>query len=153
MNVIKKGGNWKAYLIIGIILLLLAAVYFTFFFYYKCDDLACFQAHQKECSKTKFVKDSEDTVWKYTIEGKEQGKCLINVETIMIKKGAIENQKLEGKSMDCLLPLASLSSPESDIERCHGELKEEMQNMIIQKLHSYIIENVEEIDEELEKLL
>jgi hypothetical protein len=149
---LKKSRNWKAYLIIGIIILLIAAVYFTFFFYYSCDDLACFQAHQKECAKTKFINDEEETTWKYTIQGKEGDKCEINVEVLNIKKGSANKQKLEGKDMNCLLPLGSIALPEADLARCHGELKEDMQNLIIQKLHAYIIENVEEIHEELEEL-
>ena len=149
---LKKSDNWKAYLIIGIIILLIAAVYFTFFFYYSCDDLGCFQSHQKACVKTKFISDEEDTTWKYTIQGKEGEECEINVEVLVIKKGSADKQKLKGKSMDCYLPLGSIISPESDLARCHGELKEDMQNLIIQKLHSYIIENVEEIDEELESI-
>ncbi len=149
---LKKSNNWKAYLIIGIIILLIAAIYFTFFFYYSCDDLACFQAHQKDCVKTKFVNDGEDTTWKYTIQGKEGDKCEINVEVLVIKKGSADKQKLEEKSMDCYLPLGIITPPESDLSKCNGELKEEMQNLIIQKLHAYIIENVEKIDEELEQI-
>jgi hypothetical protein len=150
---LKKRNNWKAYLIIGIIILLIAAIYFTFFFYYSCDDLSCFQSHQEKCVKTKFINDEEDTTWKYTIQGKEGDRCEITVEALVIKKGSADKQKLEGKEMNCYLPLRSIATPESDLARCHGELKEEMQNLIIQKLHAYIIENVEEIDEELEQIL
>lgn len=151
--IFKKKGNWKAYLIIGIIILLIATIYFTFFFYYSCDTLGCFQGHQKDCAKTKFINEKEDTTWKYTIQGKESDKCKINVEVLVIKKGGADKQKLEGKNMDCYLPLKSIITPESDLARCHGELKEDMQSLIIQKLHSYIIDNVEEIDEELEKII
>ena len=149
---LKKRKNWKAYIIIGVIIVLLAAIYFTFFFYYSCDDMACFQAHQEKCVKTKFINDEQDTTWKYTIRGKEGGTCRINVEALTIKKGDIDKQKLEGKEMDCYLPLGSIVEPESDLARCTGELKEDMQNLIIQRLHAYIIENVDEIDEELEQL-
>jgi hypothetical protein len=149
---LKKRDNWKAYLIIGIIILLIAAIYFTFFFYYSCNDLSCFQSHQKECVKTKFINDEEDATWKYIIQGKEGNKCEINAEVLVIKKGSPDKQKLEGKSMVCYLPLGSIASPESDLANCHGELKEDIQNLIIQKLHAYIIENVEKIDEELEQI-
>lgn len=151
-ELIKKRDNWKAYLIIGIIILLIVAVYLTFFFYYKCDDLGCFQGHQEKCSKTRFISDEEDITWLYFIQGKEGERCKINVKVLNVKKGSIDKQRLEGKDMDCYLPLGSIVTPESDISRCHGILKEEMQNLIIQKLHSYIVENVKEIGEELEEL-
>jgi hypothetical protein len=55
--------------------------------------------------------------------------------------------------MDCYLPLGSLVSPESDISRCHGILKEGMQNLIIRQLHTYIVENVKDIGSELENII
>ena len=149
MDKFKKRQNWKAYLIIAIIMLAVVAVYFTFFFFYSCKDLACFQSHQKECAKTKFIRDTDETTWKYTIRGKSGGECKIDVEVLVIKKGSVDKQKLEGKEMSCFLPLGSIAYPESDLGRCTGGLKEDMQNLIIQKLHAYIVENIGQIDEEL----
>jgi len=39
--------------------------------------------------------------------------------------------------------------PESNINYCHGRLKEEMQSMIISNLYAYMVENLGEIGEEL----
>ena len=150
--ILKKRDNWKAYLIIGIIILLIIAIYFTFFFYYKCDNLGCFQGHQQKCARTEFINDEEDITWVYLVQGEEENKCKINVKVLNVKKGTADKQKLEGKDMDCYLPLGSIVAPESDISKCQGALKEEMQNLIIQKLHSYIVENVKEIGEELGEL-
>lgn len=147
----KEKGNWKAYLIIGIIILLLVAVYFTFFFYYSCNDSTCFKSHQKECVKTKFINDGKETMSQYIIGGKSGDNCEINVKVLVIKIGTADKQALEGKSMTCLLPLGSTESPESDLSRCTGALNEEMQNLIIQKLHAYIVENVGQIGAELEQ--
>ena len=153
-----KGGdwikqNWKAFAIIGIMLLIIISVYFTVFFYHKCNDISCFYAHEKQCSKTKFINDAEDTTWLYSIQGKSKGTCEISVEVLAIKGGTADKKRLEGLSMDCKLPLESAILPESDISRCHGELKEELQSLIIQKLHKYIVENVNEIGEELDQLI
>ena len=145
--------NWIALIIIGLIIIIALAIYFTFFYAYKCNDLACFQAHQKKCVRTSFVNDEEDTTWKYLIKGKSSGKCIVNVEVLNIKKGERSKQILIGKEMDCYLPIGSAVSPESDIAICHGVLKEELQNLIIQKMHSYIVENLGEISEELEKVI
>ena len=54
--------------------------------------------------------------------------------------------------MNCYLPLGDTSYPEGNIQQCKGELKEELQNLIIQKLHSYILENLDKISGELSTL-
>ncbi len=132
------------------VVVLAAAIYFSFFFDYNCDDKACFQAHQQKCSRTNFINDIEEATWEYNIKGKNDGACEIEVKMLQIKEGTLDKKKLEGLTMICTLPIGSAASPESDIGLCHGELKEEMQNLIIQKLHYYIIDNIGQIDEELE---
>jgi len=149
----KKRDNWKAYLTIAIILVGLLSIYFLYYFSYDCDSLVCFQSHQEQCAKTIFIDDQEETTWQYFIQGEEDERCKINVKVLNIKKGSANKQKLEGKDMDCYLPLGSLVAPESDISRCHGVLKEEMQNLIIQQLHTYIVENVQDISSELDGLV
>lgn len=146
-------GDWIAIIAIILSVLVLVAVYFTFFFHYSCDDLSCYQAHQRECVRTKFIDDQEDVTWSYTIKGKDAGRCVVNVEVLSIKSGDTSNHKLVGKDMDCYIPGNSAIAPESDISRCHGVLKEELQNSIIQKLHSYILDNIGQIGEELQKAI
>jgi len=145
--------DWIAIIAIVLVILIGVAVYFTFFFSYTCDDLSCYQAHQRECAKTSFINDEKDITWEYFIKGKDSGRCVVNVKVLRVKKGDVSNEKLEGKNMDCYLPMESSSAPESDISRCHGVLKEEMQNIIIQKLHSYVLENIGQISSELEKAI
>lgn len=149
----EKSDNWKAYVTIGIILLVIAGIYFLFFFHYSCDDLSCFYGHQEKCVKTKLINNQEDTTWLYTIKGQEDNQCKINVEVLAIKIGTIDKKRLEGKNMDCYSPIGSMGVPGSDISKCHGELKEEMQNLIIQKLHQYIVGSTQDIGEELANLL
>ena len=149
----KRGGVVKLILIIAILVILALAVYFTFFFYYTCKDKACFQAHQEKCAKTKFISDVQEMTWLYTIKGKSDGKCKIDVEIVQVKQGGVEFSALEGESMSCYTELKSTASPEADLNSCHGILKEELQNKIIQKLHAYILQNVGQIDEELERAI
>ena len=136
-----------------IIIVLLVAIYFTFFCFPKCNDLACFRAHQQKCSKAKYLDEAESVLWKYRILGKEDGKCEIEVEVLRINEGGLDKKVLEGKSMMCLLPLGSISAPESDLSGCRGFLKEELQGLIIRKLHTYVLDNIGEINEELQKPL
>jgi len=145
----KRGGAGKVILIILMIIVAIAAIYFTFFFAYKCEDIACFRSHQEKCSRTKFTNNLEDAAWFYHIKGKKNGECKILVEVLQVKEGTIEKLGLNGKSMECYLQLGSIASPEADLLKCHGELKEELQTLIINKLHAYVVENVGEIGEEL----
>jgi len=148
-----KGGIWKLILFIFIIIVLSVAVYFTFFFYYKCKNIECFKTHQEKCSKSKYIHDTEDATWLYYIKGKEDNKCEIKVEILEIKQGDLDKLILKGKTMDCYLTLGNLASPESDLTKCHGILKEELQNLIIEKLHAYIVENIGDISAELKKVI
>ncbi len=137
----------RGYLIAVIlfIILLIPAVYFSFFFTYKCDNLSCFKSHQIECSKTQYVRDGEEATWLYEIKGKSDNKCEVYVEMLQVKKGDLDKVRLNKKSMNCFLKIGSIEMPESDLENCHGELKEELQVMIIQRLHTHVVENLEEM--------
>lgn len=146
----KKGVKITLFVLAGI--LLVAAVYFTFFFYYRCSDLACFKSHQSECDKTIFIREGDEIDWKYTIQGKKDGNCEIDVEVLRVKVGTLDKARLQGKEMTCLVSLGSQNNPEGDISKCTGALKEEMQNMIIQRLHAYIVENVGEVGQELNEV-
>jgi hypothetical protein len=145
----KRGSTIIWVLVFLIIIVTVIAVYFTFIFAYTCNDITCFKSHQEKCVKTDFINDVPDTTWRYHINGKEEGKCEIEVEIVRIKDGTLDKKRLEGKSMTCLIPLGSTISPESDTTKCSGELKEELQSLIIQKLHQYILDNLGEIDEGL----
>ena len=149
----KRGSLLKLSVFLIVLIILGTATYFTFFFKYKCEDSACFVAHQETCSKTKFVNDLTDTRWEYIIEGKENGKCDIRIKVLEIKQGDLDRRKLEGKAMICSLSIGSKVDPQSDISKCTGPLKEEMQNMIIQKLHKYILDNVGEIGAEFKGIV
>jgi len=146
----KKG---LTILSVFILIVLIVAIYFTFFFYYGADDLNDYFAKQEKCAKTKFVNYAEETTWKYIVKGKEDGLCEVEVVALEIKEGASDRIVLQGKSMTCLVSLDTDKTPEKDLARCHGELKEELQNLIIQELHKYIVDNVGEIGEALNKVI
>ena len=154
----KRGLDKKVVLIFGVIIILLfVAVYFTFFYSYKCKSLACFKEHQRRCnlisSKTIFTNDGDEATWFYHIRGQVKDECKVYVKFIHLKKGDTSFTELEGRSMDCYVPIGSEVAPESDITKCHGELKEGLQEEMIKKLHKYIVSNLGEISEELQKPL
>jgi len=130
-------------------LIAICAIFLSFIFMEKCKNLACWEFKLEKCRRASYISDHEDITWKYTIEGRNKQECRINVEIIQIKKGITQTEVLEGKSMDCYLPRGVIAPPEVDPNNCHGPLKEQMQELIIEKLHQYILENVGEINEEL----
>lgn len=140
-------------LLIAIIIVAAFAVYFTFFYSRICDNQACFNNALEKCSKKSYVNDGKEAVWIYTIKGKSSEECVVDIRLDQVKEGNVNLASLEGKEMTCYVPLGIVVSPEKDLKKCHGLLKEEMQDMIINNLHSYIVKNIGEVSEELNKVV
>ncbi len=132
-----------------IFVLLLVGIYFGFLFSKDCPDMECFNQELTKCNKASYIKETEDASWKYSIKGKSGERCEIKVTLLQLKEGGTSMSSLQGKSMNCYLPIGVVASPEENIKNCHGLLKEEMQEMIINNLHNFIIDNLGEIKEEL----
>jgi hypothetical protein len=146
--------RWIVIILIVILLLLAPLVYFTYFYHKSCDNYECFRSYLAKCSKAQFLSDSAEATWFYKIEGKSSnGECNVYTELRQIKKTTIEYQSLENSAMNCYLPYGVVISPESDLGKCSGPLKEQMQEIIIQRLHSYILGNIGNITDELKKVI
>ena len=145
----------KKLIVLGIfiVIVVIAAVAAYFFFIHTkiCDSKECFESSLETCSRAEYLEDGEDATWQYTIIGESGGECVVNSQILQVKTGTIDLEKIQGLDMDCSLPLGYVASPSEDLTRCHGLLKEEMQDMIIRKMHSYILTNVGRISEELNK--
>ena len=143
----------KRGLIISIIFVVLAiAVFITFFYQPRCDNLVCWETKLVECSRATYINNPLDVTWEYKINGEKEGKCEVEVTALQIKRGLRKTEVLEGKSMTCLLPLGTTAAPEANPNLCTGRLKEEIQNLIIIKLHEYVVQNVGQIDEALREI-
>lgn len=137
------------FLAVLILVVLVAAIYFTFFFSYKCDSKECFLAKQESCKRSTYTNTVDDISWFYHIKGKNNGGCEIEVKILNVNEGTIDQEALEGQGMACTLELGDTSAPEGEIANCHGPLKEDLQGMIIKKLHQYVLDNLGEIGEDL----
>jgi hypothetical protein len=146
----KKKVSWKFWVFLMIVLVLIGAIYFTFFFTYSCDKYECLVKNLEECKRAKLLYENQDTTWFYQIKGKQGSRCEVDVTLLQIKRGKLEIEKLQGDSMTCLMPLGVTQSPEKDISLCTGKLKEGLQELIIQRLHNYILANLGQIQSELE---
>lgn len=146
-----KGTKKKIILISLIVLLVLLA---AIILYRKtCDNISCFNTYLEGCRKATYIDDAQDSTWKYTILWRSGESCAVEVKVLAVKEGSVGIERLEGKDMTCYIPLEAKVDPKADLEKCHGILKEEIQNLIIQKMHSYILENVGRVSEELRQVI
>ena len=134
----------KSTIIVSIILLLviLIILYFVFIYTYKCKTEECFFEKYQKCQRIKYIKDG----WEYHVKGiRANNICLAKVTAIAPEGIDLETLKeLKNKEMSCYIPLDLTidTLPQEHIEYCHGELKEAIQEVMIKKMHLYIIENL-----------
>ena len=146
--------NSKKRWILGAIFFVIVVGLLSWFFfsvnYTKvCEDDNCFNSALSICKKAEFLKDTTDARWYYKISGPTTNdRCEVYVKLAQLRKGGIEIVKLEGKDMICKIPYSVVESPQREIESCHGELKEEIQSLLIQKMHSYLLENLGQVNKE-----
>jgi len=113
------------------------------------------------CERASYLDESIEATWQYNVIGKRDEKCLINVELLLVKKGKTDAESLVGKEMICKIgkdeALYFLNrnqdiKPQSDINKCNGQLKEDMQAIMIKNLWGIIIKNLGTINEEVNPL-
>lgn len=124
------------------------AVYMTFFFTQRCESFECFSEKLSECEQGyTYLNDDRQASWLYEIKGasRDGRECIINVELLQAKEGELNLRDIEGLDMDCYYGKGMVVYPEKDITKCHGKLKEGIQDLIIKKLHTYLLENLEDI--------
>ena len=139
-------------LIILVLSLVVFSLYFLFFYAKPCDNEACFVNAMVNCKRVSLVREDSQASWIYTVRGSKNNLCNVEVKLLKIKQGTMDSEDLQGKKMSCLVQKASSQFPEKDISKCTGVLKEELQNIIIKRMHNYLLENVGEIRQEFEGL-
>ncbi len=141
-------------IIVLLILIIIAAVaiYITFFYAKAYNNFASFQTSMEKCIRATYVNEDGDATWKYKIMGMQEDMCKINVKLLQAKTGELGMEKLTGYDMDCFYYKGIGTYPEKDLAKCHGRLKEELQTIIIKKLHNYILGNLGELKDELNKI-
>lgn len=147
--------RWVIIIILALIIVIIASIsgYFYFFYGKKCLDKQCFNLALGKCSKASWLSEDDEASWLYVIEGKKENACSIDVKLLQAKKGTTEIKEIEGLDMTCSLDLGYIGNPQTDLSKCSGKLKEEMQDLMIKKMHAYIISNIGKIGEELSKIV
>ncbi len=85
-------------------------------------------------------------IFGYTIVGSSNTGCEVDVQLLQGDLDNSDSAKLEKQKMVCILPKGVVMLPESDIGNCHGLLKEGLQDLIIKKLHTYLVQNIGKIN-------
>ena len=145
-------GNLKKRLLISVIILITAVILFIiiYFFYYArpCNDSACFSNSLLRCSKVYFIKEDSKASWYYEIKGTSgKDSCSVLVRLLKMNAGDIDTQVLEGTEMTCIVNKGETLAPEENMKSCSGLLKEKLQEIIIDRMHSYLLQNLGEIKE------
>jgi len=140
---------------LALVLLIVALVVFSgylLFFYAKpCYSDTCFVSAMENCKRVSWIREDAQASWLYVIKGGSDGdSCKVKVKLLGMDEGAVDSESLLGKEMVCDVMKNEVSFPEEIISECTGVLKEELQEIIIQKMHSYLLENIGEIKEEFE---
>lgn len=142
--------NRNKIIILALILIFLViTAYFAFFYAKRCKDIECFNSMLSKCKKAEFLNQKEDSTWLYSIKGTNKDKCVVSVKNTWIKLD--EAKSVQGKSMACYMFKSVVTDPESDLNECHGLLKEALQDIIIERMHTYIVQNIGQISASLEK--
>ena len=147
--------------IIGSILIFFSIIIILFIFgIFKkpCFDDLCFQKAVEKCIPAEIAKQKENNLYRYAIFPSIGERCNIQIMLERIAPGSDQElvRLLEKKSMWCEIPRKTLQ--ETDLENvenmlqyCHGELKEGILQLIIQKMYTVIIGNLDEIVKESQK--
>jgi len=140
-------------LILLIIALISFSSYFLFFYARPISNSAEFVDAMARCRSVSWIREDSQASWLYTIKGGAKGDaCNVEVQLLKMKEGTIDSEKLQGKKMTCTLLKSATGFPEKDISKCEGELRGDLQDIIIQRMHNYLLKNVGEIREEFEGL-
>ena len=136
-------------LLILLIALIVFSGYFLFVYAKPILNAEGFGNAMVNCNHVSWVKEDAQASWLYTIKGNAQGyACNIEVKLLKMKQGTLDSEKLQGMKMLCVQGKGDTQFPEKDISKCSGELKEQLQELIIQRMHNYILENFGEIKQE-----
>lgn len=117
-----------------------------------CEDDECFKDATTFCTPKKYEKSVDNSIYKYVISRSFGENCKINVKLEQSAEGTdFETKgKVEGKSMNCLVPKSELSAVNfNEVENllgyCSGPLKEGIYEILIKKMYGIIISNLGQI--------
>jgi len=143
-----------------LLIILFGIIYFADLFKKICYNEPCFDNALKECKATDYIVLKNNNQYLYAIERSPFQECKIKITFLKAAEGSEVDivSLLEGKSMTCKIPkiaLQDLNLNQFDnvLQYCHGELKEGIYELMIKRMYSLILGNLNEIVVESKELL
>ena len=130
-----------------IIVVFLMAVFIALALHYtvepsRCENYGCFQERMASCVRSDYINEEPEASWRYEIKREKSELCEIEVTLLQAKEGELKLREFEGQTMTCSYPAGVIAYPDKDLSRCHGLLKENLQVVIIDRLYSYLDNNL-----------
>ena len=151
--------NKRGLIVIIIGVLIILSIFYLIFNTKNCENVGCFEAAAVKCKKATIDIKEGDSISQYTIKGDKKNNCILQIKIKEMSALSQEiKQKFEGKSMLCEIPKNEFSRMKiedmgSNLDLCHGPLKEEMYDVVIKKLYNLVVRDMSSILEEVERTL
>lgn len=157
----KRGISRKLVAFLLIVIASTAILYVTGIIRKDCgEDKDCFNSALDKCISARLVTVKNNNVYSYGSRFSFTSNCHVDIKLERLPVGAdLELRRLlEGKSMDCKIPKTKLHNADMDriddlMSYCHGELKEGLYELIIQRSYGLIISNLGDVVKELQNTL
>ena len=142
--------NLKKRMFLSLLILAIGVIMFIIFmlliYVPTCDDNTCFYNALANCKRVSWIREDAKAVWSYKILGPSTAdNCRISVQLTKMKEGTIDTESLQGDKMTCTIQKDLVKYPEENMQYCTGVLKEDIQGIIIERMHSYLLKNLGEV--------
>lgn len=143
-------------LIISVVVVLIFGA--VFIYKKNCEDEECFNEALYKCSPAKFYGYRNNNLYYYKISRSLLRDCILRVKVQRMAIGTEPDliRLLERKSMKCNIPKdmkLTLDKMENLLTYCHGELKEGLYQLMLERLYALVVRDMKGIIEEAEKAL
>lgn len=112
----------------------------------KCGDVECYYEKLANCERSYLVYNDGNYFYRYDIWGVNgEDSCDVEVKLLRIVNANADGEKLEGLKMVCVVDKNDRVLPDTEMKMCSGPLREELQEIIIDRLHNQILNHIDEI--------
>lgn len=147
-------------LLIIILIFIIANLFFWGTFKKTCDNENCFSDHLSTCSPIEYISLVNGNTYEYIVYRSLGENCKLTVQLEKTSEGTDfdSKEKLEGKSMSCLIPKEELYNLDLNelnnlLKFCTGPLKEGIYEIIIKNMYNIILSNLGEVLSEVQTTL
>lgn len=151
---VKKRNKIILSMVVVLIVLVIAFIYyFSYYYIGPCKDEMCFRDAVSNCRRVSWIKENDQADWNYIILGhNDESSCKTQVTLLRLNNGTTDLNKLQNEEMVCNFPKVSKDFPETDMSTCSGVLKEDLQDILIQRMHDYLMQNCGQIKEAVSQI-